>query len=218
MITRSVDDLIDTLTADARPVVPLDSPLKRALGLLGGFALVSTLALVVLGDLDQLSGRYTGREKMLFIEMGAMLTTAVLAIVGAFFLSIPGCSRRWLVAPLPPFLLWLFLSGAGCYQELVRSGMSRWEIGHSLDCLIFVLATSAGFAAPLIFRLSRASPIDPRPVALLGGLGTAALAAFLLQFFHPFAVTFVDLSVHVAAIALVVGVTAILDRRVLLPV
>jgi hypothetical protein len=86
-----------------------------------------------------------------------------------------------------------------------------------MDCLIFILATSVVLGAPLLWRLSRASPIEPLPVAVLGGLGTAALAAFLLQFFHPFAVTFIDLAVHLSAIGLVVGATAFLNRRMLSP-
>jgi hypothetical protein len=55
------------------------------------------------------------------------------------------------------------------------------------------------------------------PVALLGGLGTAAAAAFLLQFFHPFAVTFIDLAIHLLSIALVVGAAALINRRALSP-
>ena len=35
----------------------------------------------------------------------------------------------------------------------------------------------------------------------------AALAAFLLQFFHPFDVTFMDLSVHLVAVGIVVAVS-----------
>jgi uncharacterized membrane protein len=54
-------------------------------------------------------------------------------------------------------------------------------------------------------------------VALLGGLGTAAMAAFLLQFFHPFAITFIDLAVHLVAILLVVAATGLLNRRALAP-
>jgi hypothetical protein len=65
------------------------------------------------------------------------------------------------------------------------------------------------------WRLSRAAPIDPLPVAALGGLGAAALAAFLLQFFCPSAVTFLDLAVHLAAIAIVIGLTALLRCPIL---
>jgi hypothetical protein len=99
----------------------------------------------------------------------------------------------------------------------MRSGSSGWEIGHSVDCLLFIIANSLLLGAPLIWRLSRARPIEPLPVALLGGLGTAALAAFLLQFFHPFAVTFIDLAVHVVAILLVVSAAALINRRALAP-
>jgi hypothetical protein len=189
--------------------------LRRATSILGLIALASGLGLYFLGDIGQLLDRYAGREQLLVIEMSAMLATALVAIIGAFFVSIPGRSKRWLRAPAPPFALWLLLSGAGCYDDLVRKNGSGLEIGHSLDCLIFIVATSLLVGAPLLWRLSRASPIAPLPVALLGGLGTAALAAFLLQFFHPFSVTFVDLAVHLVAIGLVVGTAGLLNRHTL---
>ena len=217
MNPAGTDDLINELAADARPVRPLAPPLRRAASMLGLLALGAGLALAFLGDWSQLRGRYAGREGILMLEMCAMAATAVLAIVGAFFVSVPGRSRWWRLAPIPPFLLWLLLSGAGCYADFLRSGPIGRDIGHSMDCLIFILAVSLVVGAPLIGRLSRASPIDPVPVALLGGLGTAAAAAFMLQFFHPFAVTFLDLAVHVAAIGLVVGAAALINRRALSP-
>ena len=60
-------------------------------------------------------------------------------------------------------------------------------------------------------------PIDPLPVALLGGLGVAATSALVLMFFHPLAVTFIDLAVHLAAILIVVGSAALINRRALAP-
>jgi hypothetical protein len=56
----------------------------------------------------------------------------------------------------------------------------------------------------LLIALRRASPIAPLPVGAAGGLGVGALAAFVLQFFHPFDVTLIDLGVHVVAVTLVV--------------
>lgn len=217
MTRLRTDDLIDALAAETRAVRPLAAPMKRAAAMLGLLALAAGLAVVLLGDWSQLRARYAGREAMLVLEMTAMAATATLAIVAAFFVAIPGRSRLWQLAPLPPFVLWLLLSGAGCYADLLREDPLGPRSSHSTDCLLFILAVSALVGVPLLWRLSRASPIDPVPVAVLGGLGTAAVAAFILQFFHPIAVTFLDLGVHLAGIALVVGATALFNRRVLSP-
>jgi len=158
---------------------------------------------------------YSGREAAFGLEMTAILATGLLAITAAFFASIPGHSRWWRAAPLPAFAAWLILSGAGCYGDLVRDGASGWVMGESLHCLVFIVATSALLAGPVVWRLSRAAPIEPLPVALLGGLGIAAFSAFVLQFFHPFSVTFLDLAVHLVAILAVVVVIALLNRRAL---
>lgn len=212
-----VDTLIEALAADVSPVKPLRPPLARAAGWFAVVALIGGLAVYLLADVRHLLARYDGRSEMMALEMAAMLATALLAIAGAFLVAIPGRSRRWLFAPVAPFAAWLLLSGAGCYRHLVRSGSSGPEVGGSLDCLLFILGVSLPLGATLVWVLSRARPIDPLPVALLGGLGTAALAAFILQFFHPFAVTFVDLAIHLVAIAAVVGATGLLNRRTLSP-
>ena len=212
-----VDALIDTLAADARPVKPLRPPVFRAAGWLALVALVAGIAVYFLADVGPMLARYDGRTEMLALEMIAMLATGLVAVAGAFLVAIPGRSKRWLLAPIAPFAAWLLLSGAGCYRDLMRSGSSTLEVGDSFHCLIFILGVSLPLGATLVWLLARARPIDPLPVALLGGLGTAALAAFLLQFFHPFAVTFVDLAVHLLAIAVVVGATALLNWRTLSP-
>src|SRR5215831_5131741 len=61
---------------------------------------------------------------------------------------------------------------------------------------------------------SRHGPVDrsyphQAAVAGAGGLGVAALAAFFLQSFHPFDVTFMDLSVHMVAVCIVVAVSTL---------
>jgi hypothetical protein len=217
MSGRTTEELVASLADDAAPVRVLAPPLRRALATLAALAVAGVLAVGLAGDAGAMRARYAGREAWMGLEMAAMLATALLAVTGAFFLSIPGGSRRWLLAPLPPFALWFALSGLGCYQDRVRQGASGLAVGHSMDCLGFILAAGLATGAPLLWRLSRARPIDPLPVALLAGLGAAALAALLLQFFHPFAVTFLDLAVHFAAVLLVVAAAAILRRRALAP-
>jgi hypothetical protein len=215
MSGRDTDSLIETLAAEARPVRVLAPPLRRAGLLLGMLAAAGALLILAMADIGALTARYAGRETMMMLEMAAMAATGMTAIAGAFFLAIPGRSPRWLLAPLAPLIAWIALSGMGCWRDLVRNGSEGWSLGHSVDCLLFILGASLALGAPLLLLLSRASPIEPLRVALLAGLGTAALAALLLQFFHPFAVTFLDLGVHLAAVALVVAAVAALNRRAL---
>ncbi len=217
MTASPTDTIINQLAADARPVRPLRAPALRALLAIAAIGMAAAFAIVVLGDVSELRNRYAGRETLLALEMAAMLATGVLAIVGAFFVSIPGRSKRWIAAPLPFFALWLLLSGLGCYGDFVRRGGMGWELGESMHCLLFILATSAALAPLLLWRLARARPIEPLPVALLGALGVAAISALVLQFFHPFAVTFIDLAVHLVAILIVVGAVGLVDRRALAP-
>jgi hypothetical protein len=130
---------------------------------------------------------------------------------------VPGASRRWLIAPLPPFAIWLLASGLGCYRDLLRLGPEAWTVGHGGSCLGFIVGGGLLIGGPLLWRLSRARPVDPLPVALLGGLGSAALAAFLLQFFHPFGLTVIDLAIHFGAVLIVVAISGLLRRRTLAP-
>ena len=217
MSDGSTERLIAALAADARPVKPLAPPLKRALATLAALAAPGALAVLWFGDVPGLLARYAGREVLMIAEMAAMLATALIAAVGAFFVSVPGASRRWLLAPLPAFAAWLALSGVGCLQDLARLGDAALRWGDSGDCLAFILAAGVAVGGPLLWRLSRARPIEPLPVALLGGLGAAALAAFLLQFFHPFALTVIDLAVHFAAVLAVVALSALARHRTLAP-
>lgn len=208
-MTRSTDDLIETLGAEAAPVKPLAAPMRRALAtlaLIGGLGAVG-VALMWEPGLARPDG---GGGARLALEMLATGATGLLAVVAAFHLAIPGRSRKWMLAPIIPFVAWLALGGWGC---LVRNGPTGEEPGA--DCLFFILGASLLVGIPLIWRLSRASPIDPLPVAAIGGLGAAAIAALLLQFFHPFAATFVDLGIHMIAITIVVGVAALFRRRML---
>lgn len=216
MTDLPTDTLIDRLAAEVRPVRPLRAPGLRAFLALAALALAAGLAIALFGDVADLRRRYAGREALLAFETMAMLATAALAIVAAFFRAVPGRSPWWVIAPLPALALWLLLSGLGCYDDFLRRGVD-YEVGESLHCLSFILASSAIIAPLLIWRVARARPIDPLPVALLLALGSAAASAFILIFFHPFAVTFVDLGVHLSAMLVVAGVIGILNRRALKP-
>jgi hypothetical protein len=209
-VSGTIDQLIARLAGEAEPVRRLLPPLIRAALWLAAVAVVSAGAVAALADLDVIEQRTGG--PILDLELVATLATGVLAIVAAFYLSLPDRPLSWALLPLPTLVIWIASSGYSCYRNWIVTGTDGWAWGDSAQCFRFIVLVSIPLGVALLFALRRARPIAPVPVAALGGLGVAALAAFLLQFFHPFDVTILDLTVHVVAVALVVGVSSLVGR------
>lgn len=210
-----MNQLVETLAADIRPVAPLKPPGRRALATLGLLALAG-LAAVLLFSQSGPFGKDAEDEARHALGMAAMLATAVAAVTAAFFAAVPGRSWLWLVAPLLPLVAWMLLGIAQLGALLGREDV-RWAFGDSLHCFLFVTGAGTVTAALLAWRLRRATPLEALAVSSLAGLGAAAFAAFLLNFFHPFAATPVDLAVHAVAVLLVVVLTGSLRRFALNP-
>jgi hypothetical protein len=214
MAASSTEAVIDTLVRDAKPVARLRPPLLRA-GLWLGAALAA-MAFVIAGFADMGMARQHADATPWLVEMAGTLATGCLAVVAAFHLSLPDRSPRWALLPLPALALWLAGSGVGCWRQwMVVGEAGSLELGESAHCLLFILGVGLPVGAALLWALRRARPLAPLPVALTGALGAASLAAFLLQFFHPFDVTVMDLAIHALAVGLVVTIWGIGGRRVL---
>jgi len=209
-VTDGTDHLIERLVAEAEPVRRLRPPLMRAALWLLAVTVVAATAIAAFADWSVFAER--AGDSRLVVEMIATLATGMAAVVAAFELSLPDRSRRWLLLPLPTLALWLASSGFGCYRHWLVAGPSGWELGESANCFRFILAASLPLGASLLLALRRTRPIAPLPVGAAGGLGVGALAAFALQFFHPFDVTLIDLTVHVVAVALVVSLVTAAQR------
>lgn len=213
MSRNSTDELIASLAGGLPPVRRLRPPLRRAALWVLLVALVAAWPVAHYAHLPLFMAR--AAEPRQGIEFAATLLTALAALGAAFVLSIPGYSPRWALAPLPPLLAWLAASGLGCLRNGLGLGPPGWRLGASGDCYRFIVTISVPLAALLFLALRRARPLAPLPVALCGALGTAALAAFILQFFHPFDVTLVDLALHLAAVATIAALAAVLRRPLL---
>jgi hypothetical protein len=201
-------NLIDELVADCHPIKRLRPPTIRAFLWLLGVGAVAALGIGMFADVPTFLAR--AADPALAVELAATLATGVLAVLAALQLSLPDRSPAWALVPVPSLAIWLGSSSYGCYRSWLSTGPVGWELGQSADCFLFIVGFSVPVAASLVLVLRRSAPLAPARVAGVGALGVAALVAVVLQFFHPFDVTFLDLGLHLSAIALiVVGVSAV---------
>ena len=184
--------LIERLVAEAQPVRRLPPPAVRSARWLLSIATLGVLAVALLGDHARLQRLLGDPGRM--VETVAIVLTGIAAVLAAFHLAVPGRGAGWLAAPLPFLAVWLAASGYGC---LAHAGGSWRQSG---DCFLFLLGVGLPLGLSLFLLLRRAAPLDPARVALTGALGAAAVAAALLQFFHSFDVTWIDLAVHGLAV------------------
>jgi hypothetical protein len=205
--------LISSLGSALVPARPLRPPLQRALLWLLAIGALATLAVLRYADLHLIVVR--GAEPRVALEITGQLLTGIIAIIAAFFLSLPDRSGLWRYAPVPPLLLWLAGSGLGCLHNGMGLGPAGARLGESGACFQFIVMVSLPLAMLLFVVLRRARPIAPLPVALCGALGVAALAGFVLQFFHGFDITIIDLAMHALAFGVVIGAAAAFRRGAL---
>jgi hypothetical protein len=196
------EHLIRDLASDLEPVGRLRPPTVRAIGWLIVVAVVA-IALARFADLPALESRLSESPDMWLAVTGSIMT-AVLAALAAFQLSLPDANRAWALLPLPATLLWVIASGLGCLRAWLVPGTHVAELNEARDCLIFIIGISIPLSVLMFVMLRRACSLQPGLTAAIAGLATAAAAATLLNFFHPFDVAATDLAVHACAVALVI--------------
>jgi hypothetical protein len=200
--TRVPEQLIGRLVGDLRPVRRLRSPAVRAalwLGLVAGVA----LGFAVSVPLAPIARRLSDAPDMWLAAAGSVLT-AILAALAAFELSLPDRRRAWALLPLPAAALWIGASGLGCLRTSVVSDAHEPVFHETLHCLVFIGGFSIPLSAWLLMMLRRARPLRGGLATATAGLASAAAAASLLWFVHPFDASALDLAVHIVAIGLVI--------------
>ena len=212
--TESANErLIGDLAGALKPVRRLRPPNVRAVTWLAVVAATAVL-LAAFADLPAVWNRIGGAPDMWLSVTGSILTT-ILAAIAAFQLSLPDARHKWVLLPLPAALLWIVASGAGCLRTWFVPGTHVADLGEARDCLVFILALAIPLSAALFFMLRRGYSLQPELTALAAGLASAAAAATLLNFFHPFDAAATDLTVHLFAVAMVIGANWSLGGRLL---
>ncbi len=206
----STEQLIAQLAAGAEPVRRLQPPLLRALFWLIGVAVIGAIVVPFYGDFGLFAEKT--RDPKFVIELVGTVLTGIAAVIAAFELSMPDRSPAWAWLPLPPLILWLASSGYNCWRDWIEVGDQGWHFGESAACFGTIIGFSIPLGVGLLVFLARAKPLAPTPVAALGGLGVAGLAAFFLEFNHPIDASFLDLGWHAAAVGLVIASISLWGR------
>ena len=209
----SNDHLIGALVADLRPVRPLLPPALRTLIWLTLVAAVA-IGLGMFADVAAMWRRVAAIPDMWLAVLGSIATMATAAFA-AFELSLPDRSRAWALLPLPAAALWVGASGLGCMRVDVLPGTHVAGFGETRDCLLFIIGLSVPLSAALIVMLRRAYSLAPPLTAAMAGLASAAAAATLLNFFHPFDAAAADLALHAVAVLIVVAAARAVGSRTL---
>jgi hypothetical protein len=201
-VTDETENLIGRLTDGLQPVTRLRPPAIRAAIWLAIVAVLGALVVLRFANLAMFVHRIA--DPRLALELTGTLLTGILAVIAAFELSLPDRPITWSLLPAPSLVLWLGSSGFSCWRQWIVRGPDGLGKGETAECFLWIVGFGVPLAIGLFLVLRRAQPLSPGPVAAMAGLGVASLAAFLLQFFHPFDATFIDLGLHLVAIATVI--------------
>ena len=211
---RDTDKLIDELSRGAEPVRPLAAPLARA-GMLLAIVLGAIAAFAAFAG--HTADTFTHLAHMPFtLELGGALLAGIGAIIAAVTLSIPGRARAWIYLPLPGLALWLIGGGLECHRQISDLGYAFTSAFASRDCFVFIVGAGVPLTATTYLFLRRHLAVDAARVTVLAALGSALLAATLLQFVHAHGTNPTDFLTHVVAVtllALLGLVAARLDAR-----
>jgi hypothetical protein len=172
------------------------------------------VAIAMFADVTVMWRRMTAIPDMWLAVLGSAATMATAAFA-AFELCLPDRSRAWAFLPLPALALWVGASGLGCIRAYVLPGTHVAGIDETRDCLVFIICLSAPLSAALIVMLRRACSLAPPLTATMAGLASAAAAATLLNFFHPFDAAVGDLAMHSVAVLIVVAAARAVGSRTL---
>ena len=197
----SHDDLVGRLSAELAPVRRLKSPLVRAMAWLIACGAMLT-GLLILYGYNAMAARLMEAPDLWLAACGATLT-AVCAGLAAFETSVPGSSARWTLLPIPPLCLWIGASGMGCFRTWIAPETTIATLHEAGDCFLFIVALSLPLSILLFVLLRRSYPLQPNLTVLLGGLACAAAAASMLNIVHPYDAAITDLTVHLAAVLVV---------------
>ena len=178
---RSVD-LIDSLAADLKRVVPLPPPPRRLAFWL--FASLLYIGAIVLAAGPRLDLFEKAQEPRFLVEVSAAIATGVLSAVAAFHSISPGRSVWYSIAPLPALAVWLGSLGQGCWHAWLVAGSEGLTLAPDMFCFPAIVAASVVPTVLIVAMMRRGSSVMPALTMALAVLAATSLGAAALRLFH----------------------------------
>jgi len=208
------NDLISSLTADARPVRRLAHPLERAgLWLLAAVAIIALLGLEH-GMRPDLAAQLS--KGSFALGCAASLATGVLAAFGCLMASLPDRPRAWLLLPLPSLAVWVSTIGYGCLTDWVSFNDGTMHLGEAARCFATLVLVSLPLSGAMFVMLRHVARLRPTAVTLTAGLAVAAMTATAMSLLHQLDATIMILMWNLGMAVVIVAVEGALGKRVLL--
>lgn len=204
------DHLIEQLVSDLRPAPPLASPWVRAgYWLLGTVAYMGMLTLLMTSRADVMAN---GTGWQFVVPQLTALLMAVTAALAAFATTVPGISRRTLVAAAAAAVLWIASLLAGAVQEWSRPGHVSLAVPEEWLCVALAVIGGALPAAWMAAMLRRGALLTPALTAALAAVAITGVANIAACLSHPHPSSAVILIWHGGTIATLAAVAAWASR------
>jgi len=205
-------DLIHSLASNATPVKRLRPPLVRAIGWLLIASAIMALMTVSHGVRPQFAERM--QDTVFAVNMLSSLMTGVLATIATFCVSLPDRSRRWLLLPAPPLVVWLSTIGYQCFAGWVPVPPGAITVEAASGCLATLVLTSLPLSLLMLAMLRYTAVLRPTSVILMGSLAVSAVTATALSMFHPLDATAMILGWNLGTAVLFLAGAAVFSRKV----
>ena len=206
-------ELIATLSANLTPVKRLQPPIFRA----ASWLILAAFVLVLVGmshgvrpDITQALKDYS-----FLLRLTGAVVTGLLSAIATFMLVMPDRSRWWAFLPVPTLVFWMMTVGQQCLTSWVALGPDGISLGESAECFATLALTSLPISLAMLLMFRRAGPLNPRLVALLGGVAVAGIAASALSLFHQADASAMILLFNVGTALMFAGLGSALSSLVL---
>jgi hypothetical protein len=135
------------------------------------------------------------------IEETAALLTGITAAVAAFTTVVPSHSKKLLLAPVLPLVVWMSEVSVSSAHDWAAAGQLPPILVHCA-CLPATLVAAALPAVTLVGMLRRGAPLTPHLTTALAALAAAGLGNFGIRFVHALDTSVVVLVWHLLAVFL----------------